>query len=181
MLGAVKIEDGVHLAIGARTQIAIDSISIVNDEPRSEHHTRGYSYEHEDVGTLRQDERSKSAHGSRGGHLWQLRRPGWRGVIRADESRDRFRIVLKDLATGIRTQLEGRHPDCVVIKNADYSRSRGGNSDGPNHRLMAEGVLAAIAREFVDSVVISPGRDLGKMSSTGNQGLPRRLCPHGVC
>lgn len=72
--------------------------------------------------------------------------------------------VLKGFATGIRTHVGGRNPDVVVVRIADFFRGRGANRHGPQHRLMAEGVLAATAREQVERVVVASGRDLGQMS-----------------
>ena len=67
---------------------------------------------------------------------------------------------LRDLASGLRSRIAGLKPDRVVIRRADLARVAS-NKEGPRLRLLAEGALAAGARDEISDVVVLTGRDLG--------------------
>src|SRR4051812_15988128 len=55
--------------------------------------------------------------------------------------------ILHDLASGLRSHLSGMNADRVVIRRADMPQ-RPNNNEGPRLRLLAEGALAAAARDM---------------------------------
>ena len=77
---------------------------------------------------------------------------------------------LHDLATGLRSRLNGLKPDRVVIRRADFP-PKPSNKEGPRLRLLAEGALVAAATDEVASVVVAPGKDLASMAGYDKAGL----------
>lgn len=75
--------------------------------------------------------------------------------------------VLLDLAKGLRSHLSGVRPDRVIIRRADVGRPS--KADGPKIRLLAEGALAAAAREEVDNVFVLTGKELADRSPASSK------------
>jgi hypothetical protein len=75
---------------------------------------------------------------------------------------------LLDLAAGLRSRLNGINPDRVVIRRADFAQ-RGGKTEGPRIRLLAEGALASAARAEVGTVLVQTGKDLAAGTPAGTK------------
>jgi hypothetical protein len=70
--------------------------------------------------------------------------------------------ALLDLAKGLRSLISGVKPDRVVIRKADVGQAS--RKEGPKLRLLAEGALAAAAREELDDVQVLTGKELADRS-----------------
>ena len=75
---------------------------------------------------------------------------------------------LRDLANGLRGRMSGLSPDRVVVRRADRP-NRPNNYEGPRLRLLAEGALAAVARDEIENVLLKSGQDLASRTPAGSK------------
>jgi hypothetical protein len=76
-------------------------------------------------------------------------------------------LQLAALAAGLRSRVKGLTPDRIVIRRADLQVAS--KKEGPRVRLLAEGALAASAREEVDEVLLLTGKDLAAKSPAASK------------
>lgn len=74
---------------------------------------------------------------------------------------------LRDLSAGLRSGLAGAGVERVVVRRADTPR--GSNQEGPRLRLLAEGALAAAAKELVDDVVLLKAKEIARRTLAGSK------------
>jgi hypothetical protein len=75
---------------------------------------------------------------------------------------------LTRLAAGLRSRAKGLEPDRVVIRRADYFKVAS-SAEGPRMRLLAEGAMAAAAKEVVDDVLLLTGKDTATFSQAASK------------
>lgn len=75
---------------------------------------------------------------------------------------------LMGLAAGLRSRAKGLKPDRVIIRRADYFKVAS-SAEGPRMRLLAEGALAAAAKEVVDDVLLLTGKDTAAFSPAASK------------
>jgi hypothetical protein len=81
---------------------------------------------------------------------------------------DDLATQLSDLARSFRSYLSGANADQVVVRKADYQK-QAGNKDGPRVRLLAEGAMAAAARDEVETVLVKSGKECAELSPAVNK------------
>ena len=78
-------------------------------------------------------------------------------------AQDDLATQLHDIAAANGSKIASLCPDRVIVRRADRA-SIPSQREGPKTRLMAEGALAADARERVSDVRLLSGRDVGRAS-----------------
>lgn len=76
-----------------------------------------------------------------------------------------FARQLFDLSQATRSRMDALKPDRVVIARADFSQ-HASREDGPKLRLLAEGAIAAAAREIVVETALATGLEIGQWDGT---------------
>ena len=81
---------------------------------------------------------------------------------------DDLPTLLATLGAGLRARVKGLSPDQVVLRRADLP-AVASKKEGPRVRLLAEGALAACARDEVSAVVLLTGKDLAARSPAASK------------
>jgi hypothetical protein len=81
-----------------------------------------------------------------------------------------FTRQLFELSQATRSRMSALKPDRVVICRADFPPA-GSRKDGPKLRLLAEGAIAAAAREVVAETFLATGQDIGLWDSTSKDAV----------
>jgi hypothetical protein len=76
-----------------------------------------------------------------------------------------FTRQLFELSQATRSRMSALEPDRVVICRADFP-PRGSRGEGPKLRLLAEGAIAAAAREIVAETFLATGQEIGHWDHT---------------
>jgi hypothetical protein len=76
-----------------------------------------------------------------------------------------FPRQLFDLNQATRSRISALNPDRVVICCADFAQ-QASRSEGPKLRLLAEGAIAAAAREIVTETFLATGKEIGQWDHT---------------
>lgn len=76
---------------------------------------------------------------------------------------------LHELARGLRSYLSGAGVDRVMVRRADVNRRASASQEAPKVRLLAEGALAAAAREKVEDVHVLTGKELAGRTTAGKK------------
>jgi hypothetical protein len=71
-----------------------------------------------------------------------------------------FTRQLFELSQATRSRISALKPDRIVIARADFPPT-GSRKEGPKLRLLAEGAIAAAAREVVGETVLATGHEIG--------------------
>jgi len=72
-----------------------------------------------------------------------------------------FTRQLFELSQSTKSRLTALHPDRVVVCRADFPPQQS-RTEGPKLRLLAEGAIAAAAREVVPETFLTTGKEIGE-------------------
>jgi hypothetical protein len=81
-----------------------------------------------------------------------------------------FAEQLRDLSKAVASRLVSLAPDRVVVRRADFPPA-GSRKEAPKLRLMAEGAVAAAAREEVVATFIGTGQEIGSWDGRGKDAV----------
>lgn len=84
-----------------------------------------------------------------------------------------FTQQLFELSQATKSRMAALTPQRVLIARADFP-PRGSRGDGPKLRLLAEGAIAAAAREIVVSTFLATGQDIGHWDGTSKDAVKAR-------
>lgn len=76
-----------------------------------------------------------------------------------------FTRQLFELSQSAKSRIAALHPDRVIVCRADFP-PRQSRTEGPKLRLLAEGAIAAAAREVVTETFLTTGKEIGEWDGT---------------